>query len=46
VSGPFGQLLLQYGNGIVLAVMTDAKTRPELLHQHVKSILAGVDAAR
>jgi predicted regulator of Ras-like GTPase activity (Roadblock/LC7/MglB family) len=46
VSGTFGQLLLQYGNGVVLGVMADAKTRPELMHQHVKSILAGVDAAR
>jgi predicted regulator of Ras-like GTPase activity (Roadblock/LC7/MglB family) len=46
VRGSFGQLVLQYGNGVVLGVMADEKTRPELVEQHVKSILAGVDAAR
>jgi len=46
VRGAFGQLLLQYGNGVVLGVMADGKTRPELVQQHVKTILAGVDAAR
>ena len=44
IRGSFGQLLLQYGDGVVLAVMADQKTRPELVQQHVKSILSGIAA--
>jgi predicted regulator of Ras-like GTPase activity (Roadblock/LC7/MglB family) len=45
VEGPFGKLVLQFGDGVVLAVMAEPKTRTELIHQQVKSILAGVAAA-
>ncbi|MHC5019984.1 MAG: tetratricopeptide repeat protein [Planctomycetota bacterium] len=45
VEGPFGKLVLQYGDGIVLGVMAEPKTRTELIHQQVKSILSGVAAA-
>ncbi len=45
VRGDFGQLLLSYGDGVILGVMAEAKTRPELLDQAVKQALSGMSAA-
>ena len=45
VTGASGQMLLQYGDGVILGVMAEAKTRSELLDQSIQRILAGVAAA-